>query len=854
MHPLRIARTMAGGALLFYGLLSLSGTSVEPDFRKVDPRLLAPDAMAAGSVRVRTFGAAPAEKIAIPMFLRLSEDDPDLPGKFLSLGGGAKRVASRLYVGKIPPDAIRYVSNWPNIAYIDGAKRVRHMLDASRPALSADIVQAGTPSFPQPFMTSGLKGDNVYLGFVDTGLYGGHPDFHTDGTGSSRVVHTYSAPGLSFPISIDPPVLTDEDGHGTHVAGIAAGNGFSSGGTYTGMAPGAALMVGKTSFATTDVVVAVQNLIAYAESPPRPVAINLSLGLVTGPKDGTSAFESAINSLATGASGSRRLIAAAAGNEQDLNEHFRTVAGESFGTRTLSLRLFSPAPPSPPMVDFWAFGATKDPDPARRTEYDEYTVSVNFPGDGVTVLSGSSLSSPGGLITVFNRMDTGVPNGATHIVVSLHQSLAGKTGTIRFDRTRNGGTGVIDGYLDHSDGVFLVPEPAGNIIEPANGDNVLAVGSFKTKAFDGSAGSLGISSFSSRGPTRDGRVKPDVAAPGEYIYSARSAQGSFSLSEIVPGNDNYVIMAGTSMATPHVVGIAALVWESNPGLTGAQMRERLRRTANLPTDGSTPPNTTWGYGKMNALRTVQESVAAITAPAVAVPGETVSLSSVNSSAAFAGNTLSYAWSLAGKPAGSAASLSAITATAPFTPDIPGDYTVRLAVSQGSPAETPQGIATAVIHVNHLPVAAFTVPASDNAGQSVTFRGAASDADPQSLAFHWVLVSRPAGSAASITTSVDNAPFTPDLEGTYEIGLRADDGLDNGTLAVHTYATLNATVAPSPSGSGGGGCLSITRSGGKVPFGASLFSVAILLLPACALGFRRIFRRRERTAPIRHFLC
>ncbi|MDP2657554.1 MAG: hypothetical protein Q8O78_03955, partial [Candidatus Deferrimicrobium sp.] len=56
------------------------------------------------------------------------------------------------------------------------------------------------------------------------------------------------------------------------------------------------------------------------------------------------------------------------------------------------------------------------------------------------------------------------------------------------------------------------------------------------------------------------------------------------------------------------------------------------------------------------------------------------------------------------------------------------------------------------------------------------------------------------------------------------------------------------------GGGGGGCLSINRSGGEVPFGTALFSVGILLLPTCALGLRRFFRRRERTVPIRHPLC
>jgi len=832
MHP-RSARNIAGTLLVLSGLLSMSGATVEPDVRKVDPRLLHPEVTATASVRVQTVGGGKAAETAIPIFLRLGEEDPDLPGKVLQLGGSAKRVASRMYVGEIPLDAVRYLSNWPNVTYIDGAKRVRRMLDLSRPALSAEIVQAGTSSFPPPFNTSGMRGDNVYLGFVDTGLYGAHPDFHIGGTGSSRVVHTYPSAATA---------LVDTDGHGTHVAGIAAGNGFASGGTYTGMAPGASLMVGKTSFTTTDIIAAIQNLIDFAESriPPRPVAINLSLGLVTGPGDGTSGFESAVNALATGASGSRRLVAVAAGNEQDQSGHFRMDVGESFGTRTISLHLL-PTLSSLffPQVDIWAYGATRDPDPAKRTEYDEYTVSVSFPGDGVTVLSGRSQASPRGMITVSNRVDTNVPNGATHITLALDRSLAGQVGTIRFDRTRNGGTGVIDGYVDRSDGFFPAPASTGNITEPANGDNVVAVGSYNTKAFNGSAVSQAISTFSSFGPTRDGRLKPDVAAPGEYLYSIRSpAAPASNYAGIV--DNQYAIDRGTSMATPHATGVSALVWQSNPSLTGAQMRERLRRTANLPTDGSTPPNITWGYGKLNALRAVQNTVASISAPARATPGAPISLTSENSSGGFGSAISGYLWS---SPGANLSSPNAPGTT--FTAGTPGIYTVSLTATAG----VLSGTDSRTILVNTIPTAAFTVPASDDSGRPALFRSTASDEDSgQSLTRHWLVVTRPAGSASSITAAnVDDVVFTPDVAGTYEIGLRVDDGLDNSPLVVHSYTTLDSPVAPSSSGGGGGGgggCLSITRSPARVSYVTSLFSVGILLLPACVLGWRRFFRRQE----------
>ncbi|MEK6696854.1 MAG: fibronectin type III domain-containing protein, partial [Candidatus Deferrimicrobiota bacterium] len=84
-------------------------------------------------------------------------------------------------------------------------------------------------------------------------------------------------------------------------------------------------------------------------------------------------------------------------------------------------------------------------------------------------------------------------------------------------------------------------------------------------------------------------------------------------------------------------------------------------------------------------------------------------------------------------------------------------------------------------------------------------------------------------------------------------------VDNVTPTVSAYSNEASVTTPgSPAigggGGGGGGCLSITLSGGEVSYVTLLFSVGILLLPACALGLRRFFRRQERTVPIRHPLC
>lgn len=106
-----------------------------------------------------------------------------------------------------------------------------------------------------------------------------------------------------------------------------------------------------------------------------------------------------------------------------------------------------------------------------------------------------------------------------------------------------------------------------------------------------------IATFSARGPTSDGRVKPDVLLPGVNVVSCR-AQGT---SMGTPLDTLYTRASGSSMATPHATGIAALLLEAFPHLTAAQLKERLMSTAiNLGQD----PNAQ-GSGRADAYRAYQ---------------------------------------------------------------------------------------------------------------------------------------------------------------------------------------------------------------------------------------------------------
>ena len=101
------------------------------------------------------------------------------------------------------------------------------------------------------------------------------------------------------------------------------------------------------------------------------------------------------------------------------------------------------------------------------------------------------------------------------------------------------------------------------------------------------------------------------------------------------------------------------------------------------------------------------------------------------------------------------------------------------------------------------------------------------------------------------TYTDNVGLVAGTTYYYRVGAVGTTGT---SYSIEVSITTPGSPPASGGGGGGGGCLSLTRSGGEEAFGSSLFSVGILLLPACALGLRRLFHRQERTVPIRHPLC
>ena len=158
----------------------------------------------------------------------------------------------------------------------------------------------------------------------------------------------------------------------------------------------------------------------------------------------------------------------------------------------------------------------------------------------------------------------------------------------------DGNTAIITiaGDLAVAKGIFVV-NSAGNegfhstrntLIAPADGDSVFSIGAVNSSGIR--------SSFSSVGPTVDGRIKPDVMAMGSGVYYA-------SLS----GN-NYWSGSGTSFSCPLVSGVAALLLSANPSIAPMELREIFRTTSS----NSANPNREYGWGIVNALEALNNSL------------------------------------------------------------------------------------------------------------------------------------------------------------------------------------------------------------------------------------------------------
>jgi subtilisin family serine protease len=547
-----------------------------------------------------SFGYLPAEKmweVIVRYTGNLGEVLSDFPGiaYYELMGGyGILYVPAGLVDAVAELDAIIYMEK-PNALYFED-------YDGKR----ASCITAVQTTSPSQF-----SGKGVLVGIIDSGIDYAHPDFR-NADGSTRIAALWDqsledaapAPGetayrglftaeqineaLAAPTEAERYAIcpsVDLSGHGTHVAGIAAGNGAASSGLFRGVAYESALLVVKLASpmqggfpSTTQLMRAVDFCLSESLRRKMPLALNLSFGNTYGSHSGTSLLETYLNFAAAQGQCS---IAVGSGNEGAEDGH---INGRLTSLENQNVEFTVSDYTASLTIQIW------------KLYEDDMNLSIGSP------VSGDSILLPG-RAGIFRYtlgqtellVNYGVPSPYS-IYQEIRVDLIPKNSyldsgiwsiTLIPRRIRDGAwemwmpSASVRNYGTR----FLTPTASTTLTIPSTASQVITVGAYDS-ATDQPA------SFSGRGDTwGTNQSKPDLVAPGVDITSCAPGGG-------------YTARTGTSMATPFVTGSCALFMQwgilnrNDSFLYGEKLKAYLRRGARKLPAFSDYPNPQVGWGAL----------------------------------------------------------------------------------------------------------------------------------------------------------------------------------------------------------------------------------------------------------------
>lgn len=534
----------------------------------------------------------------------------------------------RICTGRFRAAATWAIRSHPNVMSF----KIARPLGVNSPTTSSEA-----SALPRPRWSNGsaaaeplpYSGRGVVVAALDFGLDFAHPNF-LDHQGRTRLIgfwHQGAAYDARHPnrfgygrifsrveintalLASDPyrvlgyhPAISDAGlgSHATHTFDIAAGNGRAHG-AVPGLGSSAELVFvhlstpGLGTFGNLGDSVRLLEALDFVEgcAAGRPCAINVSVGSMTGPHDGTSLVEQGMHEFLLKVPG--MAISQSAGNyhASDLAVHGRLADG---GSRDLHW-IIDPADTTGNQMDAWYSGK------------DRLRVAIKAPDndDFVEVELGqmATLAHEGRTIGRIYHRRHDPNNHDHHVEVFLERTAPAGTWTVRLI-----GEFVIDGTFHAWIQRDLARPGAQSRFDHRNASARCTLGSIASSplvitvgAYDPNLEDRPPAPFSSTGPTRDGRPKPELLAPGVDIVAARSIPFGATRQEGL-----VVARSGTSMAAPHVTGTIAAMFEAAGGPVPIDMiRACLQSTAEPFTTPEHADRAAWG--RLDSVRAIQAILA-----------------------------------------------------------------------------------------------------------------------------------------------------------------------------------------------------------------------------------------------------
>ncbi len=714
------------------------------------------------------------------------------------------RVTPTVVTADLPLSALEALERAPSVHRVECSYQMETHNDKNMTKLHVSVPHQ-----------AGYTGSAVLVGVIDTGLDVAHPAFRVGGTatGASRVQYLWDQTISHTPFTVGSFSSTkgrrwtaaeitggtctevDEGGHGTHVTGSVAGYDASFTNNM-GAAKNANILFVKTTFNSSDILNGIVWLNEQAKALGKPIVVNLSLGSSYGPHDGTDANTKAVDDLVAASNGNL-IVVRSAGNYANDGVH---------GSATLT-----PAGISLPVIVETYTQSSSRADAMRFMFYYDATAKVSIrvkdtAGNASAWMTPSTSAYQGYLqdgagyyLDIASAAEANNPaiKSAFVYLGELESNNDGHhviPGTYTLEFKTEAGSTRLDGWLySNANGevpsYFQIADANMTLGNDACGSNVITVAAYTSRrtwpASDGKNYSYtnetqdAIATFSSIGPTRDNRQKPDITAGGAMVLSARSSAAPSPGAVYLPstGTDFYTYMQGTSMSSPITSGAVALLKERNPSWTHANVLAYLKANAQGTTVLTTPGiwNKNWGWGVVDLLN-MDQSVGVTVSPSGTVQatvGGTVSFK-----ATVTGSTNhSVNWTVSNNGGTIAPATTAgdgIATTIYTAPATPGTYTVT-----ATSAVDPTRSASTTVQVMSAPVITVTVsPATKTllTGGTFTFTATiAGTATPGTVAW----------STTGGTITSAGAYTAPTTAGTYTVTATANGVSGSATVDVKT---------------------------------------------------------------------